>query len=77
MGLEPIRLATHAPQTCLSADSSTTANFFTLLQATIDLFYTISLDFASPFFYFLSIYFYKTQIFFLRHFFCYDIMSKQ
>ena len=26
MGLEPIRRATHAPQTCLSANSSTTAN---------------------------------------------------
>ena len=26
MGLEPIRLLTHAPQTCLSAYSSTTAN---------------------------------------------------
>ena len=27
MGLEPIRLLTHAPQTCLSAYSSTTAYF--------------------------------------------------
>ena len=27
MGLEPIRRSTHAPQTCLSAYSSTSANF--------------------------------------------------
>ena len=31
MGLEPIRLLTHAPQTCLSAYSSTTAYFILLL----------------------------------------------
>ena len=30
-GLEPARLATHAPQTCLSADSSITALITTLI----------------------------------------------
>ena len=32
MGLEPIRLLTHAPQTCLSAYSSTTANNINILS---------------------------------------------
>ena len=37
MGLEPIRLLTHAPQTCLSAYSSTTAYFIlSLLCLTTD-----------------------------------------
>ena len=39
MGLEPIRLLTHAPQTCLSAYSSTTADilFRASFAATIDI----------------------------------------
>ena len=37
MGLEPIRLLTHAPQTCLSAYSSTTAYLiFLMLCLTTD-----------------------------------------
>ena len=32
MGLEPIRLSTHAPQTCLSAYSSTLAKYFNIIQ---------------------------------------------
>ena len=31
MGLEPIRLSTHAPQTCLSAYSSTLAKYFNII----------------------------------------------
>ena len=32
MGLEPIRLSTHAPQTCLSAYSSTLAKYFNIIH---------------------------------------------
>ena len=35
VGLEPTRLATHAPQTCLSADSSMTAYNFLNLYALV------------------------------------------
>ena len=34
MGLEPIRLLTHAPQTCLSAYSSTTASNSNIIALT-------------------------------------------
>ena len=32
MGLEPIRLSTHAPQTCLSAYSSTLAKYLNIIH---------------------------------------------
>lgn len=36
-GLEPVRVAPHAPQTCASADSATLANYVVAFLATVNI----------------------------------------
>ena len=69
-GLEPVRAAPHAPQTCASADSATLAYFVSLSRALV---YYTTIENKSQ--YLFTIFFYKNlvKIRDKNAFFCYTV----